>query len=42
MYILKESIRLQVAMMIKDYRHMIELYHILMKQVLEKYVKQSY
>ena len=41
MYILKKSLRLHsVAMMIKDYRLMIELNHILMGQVQGKYVKQ--
>ena len=31
-----------VVMMIKDYRLLIELHHILMVQVLESYTKQSY
>ena len=30
------------VMMIKDYRLMIELHHILMEKRLEKYVKQRY
>ena len=43
MYILKKSTRLHyVAMMMRDYRLMIELRHILTGQVLVKYVKQSY
>ena len=29
-------------MMIKDYKIMIELHHILIEQVLEKFAKQSY
>ena len=42
MHILKKLIRLHYAiMMIKDYKLLIELHHILMEQVLGKYVKQS-
>ena len=41
MYTLKKSIRLhEVAMMMKDYRLVIKLHHILREQVLGKYVKQ--
>ena len=41
MYVLKKSTRLhEAAMMIKDYKLLVELHHILMKQVLGKYVKQ--
>ena len=43
MYILKKSVKLhEVAMMIKDYRLLIELHHIPMEQVLEKFAKQKY
>ena len=43
MYILKKSTKLPlVVMMIKDCKILIELHHILMVQVLEKYVKQRY
>ena len=43
MYILKKLTRLhEAAMMIKDCKLLIELPHIFMEQVLEKYVKQSY
>ena len=42
MYILKKSTRFHyAAMMIKDDRLMMELQHILMEQVLEKFGKQS-
>ena len=40
MYIQKKSIKLHyVAMVIKDYKHLIGLKHILMEQMLLKYVK---
>ena len=46
MYILKKSIRLRytvmMIMMIRDYKQLVELHHIQMVQVLEKYKKWSY
>ena len=43
MYILKKSIRLHyTVMMIRDYKQLLELHHIQMVQVLEKYKKWSY
>ena len=43
MCILKKSTSLHLAAMtIKDCKLLIELHHILMEQVLEKYVKQRY
>ena len=42
MHMLKKSIRLHLpAMMIKDYRLMIELHDALMEQVLENFAMQS-
>ena len=42
MYILKKLTGLhKAAMMMKDYKILIELHHIRMVQVLEKYAKQS-
>ena len=42
MYTLKKLIKLHHAeMMIKDYRLLTKLHHVLMVQLLEKHVKQS-
>ena len=41
MYILNKSTKLHYAVMIQDYRLMIELQHILVEEVLEKYVKRD-